>query len=99
MFQRFFLDAGEIARRNQLSQQKEVSLDSILVKLTNSYALTRQEDLREFSFLKAGKHAKNVKQICTADPYGESMGAYNSIEAGISTKIQQKYCDFIGFHA
>ena len=55
--------------------------------------------MREFSFLKAGKHAKNVKQICTADPYGESMGAYNSIEAGISTKIQQKYCDFIGFHA
>ena len=34
-----------------------------------------------------------------ADPFGVMQGSYNSIEAGISTKIQVKYCDFIGFHA
>ena len=58
----------------------------------------RRDEKREFSFVSAGKHSKNVKQMAGSDPYGEDLGSYNSIEAGISTRIQIKYCDFIGFH-
>ena len=64
-----------------------------------SAKIKKGNEHREFSFQTAGKHAKNVKQISAADPYSETMGSYSSIEAGISTRMQQKYCDFIGFHA
>ena len=33
------------------------------------------------------------------DPYAEQLGSYSSIEAGISTRIPTKYCDFFCFHA
>lgn len=45
------------------------------------------------------KQAKNVKQITAQDSYGESLGSYNSIEAGISTRMALKYCDVSGFSA
>lgn len=37
--------------------------------------------------------------MASGDPDGDELGSYNSIEAGISTRIPAKYCDFIGFHA
>ena len=58
----------------------------------------RRDEKREYTFVLAGKHSKNVKQIAGNDAHNNELGSYNSIEAGISTRIQVKYCDFIGFH-